>query len=360
MSIRPYGTFDKSGGTFRTERLSAVTDKIITLGDRSHLKCGTHNDRLYNGSWLVGICHAEIAPHSVQCFHSFLIAHGIDLALGIHIGKISRIIQIITVTAVHCHDLSGLRIFDDNAYILGSHLFFECIYIFFYDLLKSQIQRSLNALAVCRFDDGLLHVGIIIDISVLPSIHTGKGCIVVAFQPGICHVSGKCKSDGVTGSLIKRIRSEIIFLKPHACDLGTFFQLCGSQLAVISRIFVFLECFFVIHGDLFLYDLILALLCGIIGEKFPHLILVKSQNFYKSLNGRLHRILILIDLQAVKDHIVNLVAGSQDVSVSVINVSSLGGECLIFIFLLSLTQHLFSVFASACGVDIGNSCHQTD
>ncbi len=60
---------------------------------------------------------------------------------------------------------------------------------------------------------------------------------------------------------------------------------------------------------LFLYDLILTFLCTAVGEKLPHLIFIKSQNFYKRLDGRLHGILILIDLQTVKDHIIDLVAG---------------------------------------------------
>ena len=85
VSIRPYRTFDESSRTFRSKRLSAVTDKIIALGNRSHFKCGAHNDRLYNRSRLVGICHAEITPHSVQRIYGFLIVHGIDLPLGIHV-----------------------------------------------------------------------------------------------------------------------------------------------------------------------------------------------------------------------------------------------------------------------------------
>ena len=194
----------------------------------------------------------------------------------------------------------------------------------------------------------------------MSSIHAGKCRIVISFQSGIRHISGKCKSNGITGSLIKRIRSEIIFFKPYTCDPGTFFQLRGSQFTVVSRIFVFFEGFFVVHGDLFLYDLILTFLCTAVGEKLPHLIFIKSQNFYKRLDGRLHGILILIDLQTVKDHIIDLVAGCQDIPVSVIDISSFCRECLIFIFLLSLTQHLLSIFASAGGIDIGNSCHQTD
>ena len=47
MGIGPYRTFNKCRSSFRTKGLSAVADKIIRLGNRSHLKGRTHNNRLY-------------------------------------------------------------------------------------------------------------------------------------------------------------------------------------------------------------------------------------------------------------------------------------------------------------------------
>ena len=48
MCIRPYRTFDKCGSPLCTKGLSSITDKIICLGYRSHLKSRTHNDRFNN------------------------------------------------------------------------------------------------------------------------------------------------------------------------------------------------------------------------------------------------------------------------------------------------------------------------
>ena len=47
MGIGPYRTFNKCRSSFRTKRLSAIADKIICLGNRSHLKGRTHNNGLY-------------------------------------------------------------------------------------------------------------------------------------------------------------------------------------------------------------------------------------------------------------------------------------------------------------------------
>ena len=207
MGIGPYRAFNKCRSSFRTKGLSSVADKTICLGNGSHLKSRTHNNGLYYWSRFVCVCHTEITPHSVQGIYGFLIVHGRNLTLGINVGKVSRIIQIVTVTTIHGQNFSCFWIFDNDTDILGSHFFFKSIYILLHNLLKPQVKGSFYAFSVGGLYDRLLHIRIVVDVSILSSVNTAKRCIVITLQTCICHISGKCKTNGVTGCFIERIGS---------------------------------------------------------------------------------------------------------------------------------------------------------
>ena len=226
--------------------------------------------------------------------------------------------------------------------------------------MKPQIKGSLNTLTVCGLNNSLFNIGIVVNVTILSAVNTGQSGIIISLKPDICHISGKCESNGITGRLVEWIGSQIILLKPYTCDPGTLLELCVRQSAVFPRIFVLFKSLLVIHGNLLLYDLILTRFRIIICKKLAHFRFIQSQHFSQCFDRRFNSILVFIHFQAVKDHIINLVAGCQNIAVAVVNVSTFRRQRLVLIFLLCLAQYLFPVFTSACGINIGNSCHQTD
>ena len=123
------------------------------------------------------------------------------------IGHIPGFVQVVAVSAVHGNDLSIGRIFHDHAYILGAHLFIKSVDVFFYDLLGAHIQSRHNIISVGWFDDGLFYIGILVKISVLASIGSCKGTVVITLHAPVRRISGKSKANGITGQLIKGIAS---------------------------------------------------------------------------------------------------------------------------------------------------------
>ena len=96
--------------------------------------------------------------HTIQSLHCFHIIHRFDFIFCIYSGKISRIIQIITVTTIHGNNLTGGRIFNNDTYILGPHCLFKSINIFLNNLLCTDVNAGLNAFSIHRSNNGLLHI----------------------------------------------------------------------------------------------------------------------------------------------------------------------------------------------------------
>ena len=141
-----------------SKSLRSIAYKCICFLYRTFFQCRSHDDRLYNRSRLIGICDAEITPHTIQSLHCFHIIHRFDFIFCIYSGKISRIIQIITVTTIHGNNLTGGRIFNNDTYILGPHCLFKSINIFLNNLLCTDVNAGLNAFSIHRSNNGLLHI----------------------------------------------------------------------------------------------------------------------------------------------------------------------------------------------------------
>ena len=141
-----------------SKSLRSIAYKCICFLYRTIFQCRSHDDRLYNRSRLIGICDAEITPHTIQSLHCFHIIHRFDFIFCIYSGKISRIIQIITVTTIHGNNLTGGRIFNNDTYILGPHCLFKSINIFLNNLLCTDVNAGLNAFSIHRSNNGLLHI----------------------------------------------------------------------------------------------------------------------------------------------------------------------------------------------------------
>ena len=225
VCIRPNRTFDVRIA-IRTKGLSTITDKCIVLRNFTLFQCTRHNDRLHNRSRLIRLCHTEIVPHGIQGCHRILIIHRCNLILRINTRKITRIIQVITVPAIHGNDLTGRWLHCDHTDIFCSHGFFKSINIFFNNLLYTHIQGCYNTLSVFRIDDRLFHICIVIDISILTAIRSHQRTVIVTLQPYVCRISGKCKSNRIICKLIKRITSQIIFFKPYPFYICPLCFLC--------------------------------------------------------------------------------------------------------------------------------------
>ena len=141
-----------------SKSLRSIAYKCICFLYRTLFQCRSHDDRLYNRSRLIGICDAEITPHTIQSLHCFHIIHRFDFIFCIYSGKISRIIQIITVTTIHGNNLTGGRIFNNDTYILGPHCLFKSINIFLNNLLCTDVNAGLNVFSIHRCNNGLLHI----------------------------------------------------------------------------------------------------------------------------------------------------------------------------------------------------------
>ena len=250
MGIRINRTFNKCV-VIGSKRLSAVTDKIISLCYAAFFQSACHNNRLYNRSGLKGICHTEIIPHGIQCSYGFLIIHGLDLFLGIKAGKISWIIEIIAVPGIHGKDFSCIGILHHNTYVLSSHFFLKTVYIFFYDLLYAHIQSGNNIFPVYRLNDRLFHVRLTVKISVLSAVSPHQSAVVIALNSHVSHISGKSKTNGVAGQTLKRITSQIILLKPHAFDVSSLFFFRIRQRTVLLYCGICFKFLFLVHGKLF-------------------------------------------------------------------------------------------------------------
>ena len=360
MGIRPYRTLNVSVSV-GTESLTTVTDKSIIYGNTSLFQGACHNDRFYNRTGLKSICNTEVTPHTIERLYGLFIIHGINLCLRINLGKIPGIIQIITVSTIHGKDLTCGRFHYNNTDVFGSHFGLESIYVFLNDLLCTYIKRSNNTFSVGRLDNGLFHIGIVIDVSILTSVCTGKSTVVVTFQTYICCISCQRKSYGITGKIIKRITSQIIFFKPYTLYITSLFFLLIRQIAVFGNCRIFIKFLLVIHGQLFLDDLILAVF-GLFGAKSgADIIFIQPQYFCQCPYRRFYIIsLFRVNCLTVQDHIVYLVAGCQYIPIPVINISSFGRKDIALILLLSLSQHLFFVFVSADSIDISDPAQQTN
>ena len=354
MRIRPYRTLDIRI-TIRTKRLATITDKSICFWNLAFFQCSRHNDRLHNRSRFICLSNTEVTPHGIQRRHCIFITHCRNFFFGILAGKISRIIQIIAVPTIHGNDLTGRWLHCDHTDIFCSHGFFKSINIFFNNLLYTHIQGCYNTLSVFRIDDRLFHICIVIDISILTAIRPHQRTVIVTLQSYVCRISGKCKSNRIICKLIKRITSQIIFFKPYPFYICPLCFLCIWQLAVFSRRFIIFKSFFLIHGELLLQDLILAVLRILGGKDRPNLVFIKSQHVCQCSYCRFYIFFIRVDGLAVKDHRIHFLTCRQDITVTVINISSFRWKSTALILLLCLCQNLLFVFFATGSINISNS-----
>ena len=215
MSI-DMGTFDPVAANI----LSAVAEKCIILTDDAFLKPRRNCHRLRRGTRLVSIIYTEISPHLVPGIHPALIRHGRDLFLRIGIAQISRIIQIKSAVGGHGKDLTVSRVHGDNSRRLASDPAHPFVDILFHDPLDIHIDGGDDGISVLSGFNDLLHVGLVIQVSILSSVCSGELVIVILLNSATSLLSVIVgESHHVAGQGIIRIKSPVLILKPDALDL---------------------------------------------------------------------------------------------------------------------------------------------
>ena len=277
-----------------------------------------------------------------------------------HAGHIPGFVKIIPVASVHGNDLASIGIFHDYADILGAHSLIEAVHIFFYDLLGSHIKRGHDTVAVRRLYNRLFHAGITVHISVLASVRSHQGAVVIAFDPHVRHIPGKGKADRVAGQRLERIRSEVIFLKPYAFYIFSLCLLRFRKCAVFRYGSILFKSILLIHGKLFFQDLILAFLGIAVCETVADIRFVQPQNCGQGPDGRFDVFRIRIHCLTVQDHIIYFIAGGKDIAVLIIDIAPPCRQHTVLIPLLRLGKHLTGISVSACGIDISDPCQQTN
>ena len=166
---------------------------------------------------------------------------------------------------------------------------------------------------------------------------------------------------GFICKFIKRIDSQIIFLKPDSLYICTFFQFFLGKTAVLTRGSIFFKCFLLIHCYLFFEDLVLAGACRRICKFLSDIILINTQNIYKCLDRRIYIVMLfIIDFLTVQDHCINLLTCSEEISVTIINIASLGRKYTALIGLLCLQKYSFLILGSTGRINIRNTSQQTN
>ena len=140
----------------------------------------------------------------------------------------------------------------------SSHILIKSIYILLHNLLYPDVDGRLDTITVRGCNNGLFHIRIAVKIAILSSVHSGECAIIVGFQSHIRNIPAQSKANGITGGFIIRIYSKVILLKPHALYIVPFFDLRFGKILLPGSIQILFEHLFLIHGELFFQDLILA------------------------------------------------------------------------------------------------------
>ena len=138
----------------------------------------------------------------------------------------------------------------------------------------------------------MLHIRIITEISVLSAINSCQAAIVVALNSIVRSISGKSKSQRITGQLIIWIDSQVIFFKPYTLDIVFLLNFFPGHFRIIWYAAVILECFLIIHGDLLFHDLILTLPGLIRSKPGTEFSFIKAKYGNQSIHRRIQIILI--------------------------------------------------------------------
>ena len=112
---------------------------------------------------------------------------------------------------------------------------------------------------------------------------------------------------------------------------------------------------------MFFEDLVLAGACRRICKFLSDIILINTQNIYKCLDRRIYIVMLfIIDFLTVQDHCINLLTCSEEISVTIINIASLGRKYTALIGLLCLQKYSFLILGSTGRINIRNTSQQTN
>ncbi len=222
---------------------------------------------------------------------------------------------------------------------MASYAGLPLINILLENVLHIYINGRHNGLAVdCRFNHAF-QIGILIQITIFPSVDTNKTIIVILLNTaGTAAAVSACKADHIAGSRAIRIDPTVFIFKPYACYTETglvivitfpvsgiplFFRLLKPGLLVVRK----LTAVFISQVRPF----------GALLDQASKFISIKSEYVHQGLDRRLQVIIRLIhNLAWIKDQVIHLFTGSQIGTVSVYNIPTSVRNGPAGIFLLSL------------------------
>ena len=227
-------------------------------------------------------------------------------------------------------------------------------------LLDIGVQGGPDRIAVHRAYDRLLDLRVRPEIAVLPSVHSAKRIIIVAFQPPVRFVRVVHEAQHVAGQCPVRIDAFVLLLEPDPFSIQPGFALILGQFLVRCAFLELLIGLLLIDGDPFPDHLILRVLRLHIREEAADPALISPKESAKRRDRRFRIILTGIDDAAVEDNIVAHFRGCQHVSVPVQYVPSSVCQRRRRISRLGIGKDLPFVLVSAHGIDISNPYKQTN
>ena len=132
---------------------------------------------------------------------------------------IPGIVQVKNIACAHGQDLTVVGIHDNGCRNLAARGGLPFIDVFLYNILDIHINGGNNGLAaLCRLHHAL-QVGVLVQVSVLPSVHPNKAAVIVLLNPSCSHAAVTAgKSDHIAGQGIIGIDPFIFIFKPDPLD----------------------------------------------------------------------------------------------------------------------------------------------
>ena len=216
MAAHPVYAADVGAGHI----LAAVAEKGLISADNPLLQgCGDGED-LGGGAGLVGVADTVISPQLIPGLHLLLVAHGVNLRLGIPHGEVPGIVQVVHPVRGHGQNLAGVRIHHHHADVLGAGGGHPLVNVLLHHLLHVQVDGGDHGVAVDRRLDHRLQIGVVVQVAVLPAVGPGENTVVGLLNAPVARgpVAGG-EAQNRAGRVVVGVIPFIFLLKPDAVDL---------------------------------------------------------------------------------------------------------------------------------------------
>ena len=182
-----------------------------------------------------------------------------------------------------------------------------------------------DCVAVDRIDYRLLKIfaGTFLPVTELSAVHTVERIVVISFNSPVSLRTVICEADEVACQRVHGIFSYVFFLEPYALYVFSHSSCIVIERFVLSPLYVIVERLSFLDTDILLHNLVLGILCPLIGDLRMHVRRIKFEYVDERLNSRADIGIRRVHDLTVKDNIVGLLGCREDGAVNVYNITSL-------------------------------------